>query len=91
MSFEDSLPVFSLQYNLTIDIDSVTPPCLSVSSDADTGPVPSQPERQEIPVWQSGALSLVQIHRDTAVSLFKIMVLLRQLSYAIKTQLKAPY
>ena len=76
MSFEDSLPVFSLQYNLTIDIDPVTPPCLSVSSDADTGPVPSQPERQEIPVWQSGALSLVKIHRDTVLSLVKIMALL---------------
>ena len=39
---------------------------------------------------QDGALSLVQIHRDTALSLVEIRVLLCQLSYTIKTQLKAP-
>ena len=39
---------------------------------------------------QSGALSLVQIHRDTVLSLVEIMVLKRQLSYTLKTQLKAP-
>ena len=39
---------------------------------------------------QSGALSLVQICPDTGLSLVEIIVVLRQLSYAIKTQLKAP-
>ena len=39
---------------------------------------------------QSGDLSLVQISRDTVLSLVEIMMLLCQLSYAIKTQLKAP-
>ena len=34
--------------------------------------------------------SEVEINRDTVLSLVGIMVLLRQLSYAIKTQLKAP-
>ena len=38
---------------------------------------------------QSGALSLVQIVKDTVLWLVKIIVLLRQLSYAIKNQLKA--
>ena len=33
---------------------------------------------------------MVQIHPDTAISLVESMMLLRQLSYAIKTQLKAP-
>ena len=33
---------------------------------------------------------MVQIHRDTALSLVEIRVLVRQLSYTIKTQLKAP-
>ena len=37
-----------------------------------------------------GALSLVQICRDTGLSLVDIIVLLHQLSYAIKNQLKAP-
>ena len=39
---------------------------------------------------QSGDLSLVQIQRDTVLSLVEIMMLLRQLSFTIKTQLKAP-
>ena len=39
---------------------------------------------------QSGDLSLVQIHPDTVLRLVGIMVLLRQLSYVIKTQLKSP-
>ena len=39
---------------------------------------------------QSGDLSLVQIHPDTVLRLVGIMVLLRQLSYVIKTQLKPP-
>ena len=39
---------------------------------------------------QNGALSLVEIHRDTVLWLVEITVFLRQLSYAIKTQLKEP-
>ena len=38
--------------------------------------------------YQIGSLSLVEIHLDTVLWLVKM--LLRQLSYAIKTQLKAP-
>ena len=38
---------------------------------------------------QAGPLALVQRHRDTVLSLVEIMVLLRQLSYAIRTQFKA--
>ena len=38
---------------------------------------------------QSGDLSLVEIHQDTVLWLVEIMVLLRQLSDAIRTQLKA--
>ena len=38
---------------------------------------------------QSGALSLVEIRPDTVLWLAEIMLLLRQLSYAIKNQLKA--
>ena len=39
---------------------------------------------------QSGVLLLVQIQRDTVLWLVETMVLLRQLSYAIKNQLKEP-
>ena len=39
---------------------------------------------------QSWALSLLEIHWDTVLWLVEIMVLLRQLSYAMKNQLKAP-
>ena len=39
---------------------------------------------------QSGDLSFVQIHSDTLLWLVEIIVLLRQLSYAIKRQFKAP-
>ena len=41
------------------------------------------------PPCQSEALSLVQIHQNTALELVEITVLKRQLSCAIKTQLKA--
>ena len=40
------------------------------------------------PGLQSGDLSLVQIHPDTVLRLVGNMVLLRHLSYVIKTQLK---
>ena len=39
---------------------------------------------------QSGDLSLVQIFPDTVLSLVEIIILLHQLSYAIKTQFNEP-
>ena len=41
--------------------------------------------RSEGNFLQTGDLSLVQIHRDTVFSFVEIMLLLRQLSYVLKT------
>ena len=57
----------------------------------EVGPYPHHPDaHMQCRNIQSGALSLVQIFRDTVLSLLEIMMLLHQLSYAIKTQLKTP-
>ena len=65
-------------------------PLCSVSKPSPDFSPASQSRAGNIPPCQSGDLSLVRIQRDNALSLAEIMSLPRQLSYTIKTQLKAP-